>query len=473
MTMTAAAQFGVTLPTDRILLRGHAGPVIERLRQAGVAGVPPQYDVTLAAAAGDGSGARQRAQDVVISPAQRLAGLGEQRGDVDPSEPWTGTQDLDVALLADLPRTVLRGSFDLATELVQPLPSLLDLLINQPHPGGDDADVGGRSLDAAWPDRKRRLPKDAQHGCRIQAPDAVAVEDTRDGFLAYLRGLLRGRDLLPQLEEPIGRHVIGELTGLRVISPQLTAQPVGEASAFLHEFIMHARPFAQLDHQRVVDRQAAKGVRVGAQGATQHIGVAAVVLGAHDREPVTKAVELLRIDGKDLEAMFQQRLDHRSARRFDRHADLSRRGSALVKQPGAQLRQCGSFVLHITLSNAFAIRVKQANAMLLACPIKPNKPTNLIVHRLPPVCCGHTATLIDPCTGARGATSYRTSVAASLPGHRSRVGAHGTGGMGWLPADRPVPPVCNPDWLPNRPMVQGGMRWTRQRLSARCDGRAG
>src|ERR1700737_2565840 len=41
-----------------------------------------------------------------------------------------------------------------------------------------------------------------------------------------------------------------------------------------------------------------------------------------------------------------------------------------------------------------------------------------------------TAILIDPCTGALGATSYWISIAAAPPGRWSYVGARGTGGFG-------------------------------------------
>ena len=54
-----------------------------------------------------------------------------------------------------------------------------------------------------------------------------------------------------------------------------------------------------------------------------------------------------------------------------------------------------------------------------------------------------TAILIDPCTGALGATSYWISIAAALPGRRSYVGALGTGGLGGSrqigPCDKSTP----------------------------------
>jgi acyl-CoA reductase-like NAD-dependent aldehyde dehydrogenase len=49
------------------------------------------------------------------------------------------------------------------------------------------------------------------------------------------------------------------------------------------------------------------------------------------------------------------------------------------------------------------------------------------------------ATSVNPCTGARGATSHGTSLAADLPGCRSAPGAQNTGIRGRLPAGQPGP----------------------------------
>ena len=60
-----------------------------------------------------------------------------------------------------------------------------------------------------------------------------------------------------------------------------------------------------------------------------------------------------------------------------------------------------------------------------------------------------TATHVDPCTGAHGATSHWTCVAAVPPGHASSPGARGTGGNGSLPAGRPG--LIS---LPARPLIR-------------------
>src|SRR5215216_4170707 len=52
MAVAAAAQFGVTLAADRIVLHGHAGPVIDGVLQPRIAGMASHHDAALAAAAG-------------------------------------------------------------------------------------------------------------------------------------------------------------------------------------------------------------------------------------------------------------------------------------------------------------------------------------------------------------------------------------------------------------------------------------
>src|SRR6202023_1589409 len=86
--------------------------------------------------------------------------------------------------------------------------------------------------------------------------------------------------------------------------------------------------------------------------------------------------------------------------------------------------------------------------MALARPIDAHKPCNLFRH--PPALSRVThiraaATSVNPCTGARGATSHGTSVAADLPGRRSLRGAQNTGFAGYSRQAGPVRPVYNAD----------------------------
>ena len=143
-------------------------------------------------------------------------------------QPWHGSQDCHVALLANLPRRGLCRCLDCCAELVQALLGLLDLLVDQPQASSEGADVSGSRRDRARRYCERLLAQDAQDFGRIEAANAVVLEDTRDRVLGYPCRLGRGRHLLPQIEEPIGSGV-AELTGLRVIPPQLVTHPIGQS----------------------------------------------------------------------------------------------------------------------------------------------------------------------------------------------------------------------------------------------------
>jgi hypothetical protein len=66
----------------------------------------------------------------------------------------------------------------------------------------------------------------------------------------------------------------------------------------------------------------------------QHIGVAAIILGPGDREPITKAVEFLAVDGINDEATLEQGLHDRPVRGLHGNKDLARVASARLQQPG-------------------------------------------------------------------------------------------------------------------------------------------
>src|SRR4051794_8369517 len=109
------------------MLDGAPSPMINRGLQPPIASIASQHNTALAAAARDRRLAGQDAQDLIVSLPQSLAGLGEQRGDGDSPEPWHGSQDRNVALLANLPRLCLRIGLDCGTKLVKPMLGLLDL----------------------------------------------------------------------------------------------------------------------------------------------------------------------------------------------------------------------------------------------------------------------------------------------------------------------------------------------------------
>jgi hypothetical protein len=107
------------------------------------------------------------------------------------------------------------------------------------------------------------------------------------------------------------------------------------------------------------------------------------------------------------------------------------------------LQNEGYRILRFWNNEVLANRSPGRHAQPLARPgTSVGKPFNLLRHVQDLSRVTHiraTATSVNPCTGARSATSHGTSVAADLPGCRSASGAQNTGILGQLPADRPGP----------------------------------
>jgi hypothetical protein len=95
------------------------------------------------------------------------------------------------------------------------------------------------------------------------------------------------------------------------------------------------------------------------------------------------------------------------------------------KQPIVQLLDPQTAMRNGSLAQTLSAGIDQANLMALALPVDAHKPVNVFRHAPALSRVTHmraAATSVNPCTGARGATSHGTSVAADLPGRRSPLG---------------------------------------------------
>jgi hypothetical protein len=72
----------------------------------------------------------------------------------------------------------------------------LDLVGEQADARHQQTDVAGRGFGDAWGGRQRRLLQDGPHLVGIEAPDAVRLEDARDGLLVQPGALGWRRRLL-------------------------------------------------------------------------------------------------------------------------------------------------------------------------------------------------------------------------------------------------------------------------------------
>jgi len=67
----------------------------------------------------------------------------------------------------------------------------------------------------------------------------------------------------------------------------------GVATPVTPVFLVHVRPLLEFDDHRVARHQQSKAVHIGPQRRSHHVAIAAVVLGAGNREPVAEPINLL------------------------------------------------------------------------------------------------------------------------------------------------------------------------------------
>ena len=80
---------------------------------------------------------------------------------------------------------------------------------------------------------------------------------------------------------------------------------------------------------------------------------------------IPEAVELLGINRKDVEAAFEQPFDNRAPRHFDGHGDPLRLSRRQGPQPGRQLGQTGSIMVHDPFTHPATVAVEHTDLMLL------------------------------------------------------------------------------------------------------------
>src|SRR4051794_3139597 len=109
MTVAAGAKSRVFRLASRVVLYGHAGPMVDGVAQANVGGLAHAHDAALAGSLGDGSHPRQASKRLVVSPLQGLERLGQQRGEDTPSDPGQRSEDRHIARLWRQPHTAPRS----------------------------------------------------------------------------------------------------------------------------------------------------------------------------------------------------------------------------------------------------------------------------------------------------------------------------------------------------------------------------
>jgi hypothetical protein len=201
-----------------------------------------------------------------------------------------------------LPLGAVLRSNELFGQTVE-LPVCLDQLsVDEFKPLCHGLKMGGRRSDRARRNRNGRRPQSLQNLRRIEAPNAVLLQQALKRFLPDTDRFVRYRHQPPQIEKPVRRNVIGQLQHLRIVTPELLADAITESIPFCALILSDPRPLSQFDHNRVERCDRTQTVRISPERVSKHLGITAVILGARRREAVSEAIELLWIDGVDTKA---------------------------------------------------------------------------------------------------------------------------------------------------------------------------
>ena len=354
--------------------------MIHGVREPVVAGLPPDNDPALAGSLGDRRNSCQTAQCGVVTPLQGIEGFCKQRGEDDSSHSRQGCKDLHVMLLF-LPRLGPLGWDQVGGQGVELLMRLPELPVHETDARNQRGDMSAGGLGRSGGDVHRRRAQHLKHMATIETADTVALEKLPDCCSANMDGLVWCGYGLPQIEEPFRPKIAFELKHRGKIAPELLAQAICEPIAFRAEVLGDARPFAQFDDNRIGTDEGPEATRIGTQTRGHYFGVATIVFGARKREPITKAIHLLRVDSVNFEPALNQGFDHGTMWYLNRDLDLERsRRAADHHQPGGHIGEALAAVFEASLGDFSTISVREEHMMVFRRPIDAGIPLSLIVH---------------------------------------------------------------------------------------------
>src|SRR5438874_815090 len=173
-------------------------------------------------------------------------------------------------------------------------------------------------LDGAEHPGRRRDARRAQHRQQVvrrEATNPMLVQDARDGRPGQVRRAGGRRRPCEQRPEPrlVGARAERQEPGRDAI--ELLAEAIAQAPSLRVEIFFEPGELTKLDQASVLRIEPPKGADVGDEGAGQHAGVAAIIFRPGDGVEIPKAIELFGIEGVDVEAALETRLNQRSSSR--------------------------------------------------------------------------------------------------------------------------------------------------------------
>ena len=172
-----------------------------------------------------------------------------------------------------------------------------------------------------------------EEALRRQPTDAVGLQSRGDAAFPQLRPPLRVRRVGQQGPQPRLVRGRADRQPRRMDPIELLPQAIGQSPLIVDEILRApaSAPGAECTSGwSGRTRRNARGSR--AQAIGERVGIAAVILRTGGRKAIPKAIQLLRVDGKDRTPELDQRVHQGAARGFDADGEGRRRDPGLSLQ---------------------------------------------------------------------------------------------------------------------------------------------
>jgi hypothetical protein len=316
MTVPAATLSSVEGLASVVVLNAGTGPMVDGVAKTWITGAAHEDDSAFTAPAGDGSESGVSAERVVVSFGERLRSLREHRGADESSRAWKREKDLDVAML---PTFTFRRylTAELLKHIVDPLATVSKLLAGELESGQQKLSMLGGGLESTWGELEALLSQGEAELLGGDAADSMLSQDAGELIFSQPTREVRGWSLEEQSPQPRLVRAGRELEELREESMQLSPELVGEAPEFFVELRVDPAQLSESNDEWLIDAEFPEMVDIGAKRVRQDEGIEAVVLGAGHGMAVAEAVELLGIDGIDVNATLEQGFDDGAVGQLD------------------------------------------------------------------------------------------------------------------------------------------------------------
>jgi hypothetical protein len=353
--------------------------MVDSLSKPGIAGAPHENDGAFTAAAGDRSGSGLSTQRVVVSLSERLRSLREHRGADESSRAWKREKDLGVAM--PLTFTILRNlTAELLKDTVDSPSTVTELLTDELEPRQQKLRMLGGSLETTWGELKGRLAQSEAQLLGGDTTDTILSQDSGELIFSQPTRQVRRWGLQEQSPQPglVGSGT--ELEELREEAMELSPELIGESPEFFLELRIDSAQLSQSNHERLVDLELAEVEGIGEKGIRQDEGIEAVIFRASHSMPISKTIELLGIDSKDVKPTLEQGFDDGAVSQLDGGGASTRLRVAMLEKRIDEPVDSHCRMLDAEFSRFSTFAVEQADLMELTAIVNADEQNIACAH---------------------------------------------------------------------------------------------